>query len=85
MYAAHSARNWGWYILLAWLPTLLVGDHLFVDKLTYGPRVPMTPFSYPIVHNSFAPIFDVKSYTEIQTIPYTRLPGFRDIERNDVL
>lgn len=67
--------------------TLLVGDHLFVDKLTYGPRLPMTPFSYPIVHNSFAPLLDIKSYTTIQTIPYTRLPGFRGsdfVERNDV-
>ena len=61
--------------------TLLIGDHLFVDKLTYGPRVPMTPFSYPIVHNSFAPLLDMKSYLEFQTIPYTRLPGFRDVER----
>ena len=65
--------------------TLLVGDHLFVDKLTYGPRIPMTPFSYPIVHNSFAPLFDMKSYTEIQTIPYTRLPGWRDVNRYDVV
>jgi signal peptidase I len=64
--------------------TLLIGDHLFVDKLTYGPRLPMTPFSYPIVHNSFAPVLDMKSYTTIQTIPYTRLPGFRFVERNDV-
>jgi len=65
--------------------TLLVGDHLFVDKLTFGARLPMTPFSYPIVHNSFAPIFNVKSYIDFQRIPYTRLPGFRFVERNDVV
>lgn len=65
--------------------TLLVGDHLFVDKFVYGARLPMTPFSYPIVHNSFAPILNVKSYLEFQTIPYTRLPGFRFVERNDVV
>ncbi len=65
--------------------TLLVGDHLFVDKLTYGPRVPMTPFSYPIVHNSFAPLINMQSYTTLQTIPYTRLPGWRDVERYDVV
>lgn len=65
--------------------TLLVGDHLFVDKLTFGPRVPMTPFSYPIVHNSFAPLINIKSYTTLQTIPYTRLPGWRDVERYDVV
>ena len=65
--------------------TLLVGDQLFVDKLTYGARLPMTPFSYPVVHNSFAPILNVRSYVGIQSIPYTRLPGFRDVDRNDVV
>jgi signal peptidase I len=65
--------------------TLLVGDHLFVDKLTFGPRLPMTPFSYPIVHNSFAPLINVKSYLNFQKIPYTRVPGIRFVERNDVV
>jgi signal peptidase I len=64
--------------------TLMVGDYLFVEKITFGPRVPMTPFSFPIVHNSFAPVANVKSYVEIQKIPYTRLPGIRFVERNDV-
>lgn len=64
--------------------TMLVGDYLFVEKITFGPRVPMTPFSYPVVHNSFAPLFNVKSYLNIQEIPYTRLPGLRFVERNDV-
>ncbi len=64
--------------------TLMVGDYLFVEKITFGPRVPMTPFSFPVVHNSFAPLFNAKSYLEIQKIPYTRLPGFRDVERYDV-
>lgn len=64
--------------------TLMVGDYLFVEKLTFGPRVPMTPFSYPVVHNSFSPLMNVKSYVEIQKIPYSRLPGFRFVERNDV-
>ncbi|MEO9531087.1 MAG: signal peptidase I [Crocinitomicaceae bacterium] len=64
--------------------TLLVGDQLFVDKITYGPRVPMTPFSFPIFHNMI-PYLNVKSYSEIQTVPYTRLPGLRDVDRNDVI
>ena len=65
--------------------TLLIGDHLFVDKFTFGPRLPMTPFSYPIVHNSFAPLINVKSYIDVQRIPYTRIPGVRFVERNDVV
>lgn len=64
--------------------TLLVGDHLFVDKFTYGPRLPMTPFSYPIFHNMF-PFLNVKSYIEFQKIPYTRFPGLRFVDRYDVV
>jgi len=63
--------------------TLMVGDYLFVEKLTYGPRVPMTPFSFPVVHNTL-PWINTKSYVEIQDIPYTRVPGIRFVERNDV-
>ena len=64
--------------------TLKVGDQLFVDKITFGARVPMTPFSFPIFHNMI-PYINVKSYSEFQTVPYTRLPGYRDVERNDVV
>ena len=28
-------------------PTLLIGDHLFVNKLTYGPRIPFTNIRLP--------------------------------------
>jgi signal peptidase I len=63
--------------------TQMIGDHLFVEKITYGPRVPMTPFSYPIFHN-MVPKLNIKSYSEIEKIPYLRLPGFRFVERNDV-
>jgi signal peptidase I len=64
--------------------TLLVGDFLFVNKLAYGPKVPVTPFSYPLVHNT-VPFVDVKSYLGIETSNYLRLPGFGDVERYDVV
>ena len=32
--------------------TLLIGDFLFVNKLAYGPKVPVTPISFPLVHNT---------------------------------
>ena len=64
--------------------TLLVGDFLFVNKLAYGPKVPVTPVSYPLVHNT-VPWINIKSYSNIETSNYTRLPGFGSIERNDVV
>ncbi len=64
--------------------TLLVGDFLFVNKLTYGPKVPVTPLSYPLVHNT-VPWVNVKSYTTLETLKYTRLPGFSKVNRNDVV
>ena len=30
--------------------TLLVGDYLFVSKLHYGPRTPITPLQLPLTH-----------------------------------
>src|SRR3954466_16298069 len=41
--------------------TMLVNDYLFVSKLGYGPRMPMTPLAVPLVHNEM-PLFGGKSY-----------------------
>ncbi|MBI4931286.1 MAG: signal peptidase I [Bacteroidetes bacterium] len=62
--------------------TLLNGDYLFVSKLSYGPRIPMTPLSIPFVHSSF---MGKKSYVESAQLPYYRLPGFGNVQRNDVV
>jgi signal peptidase I len=64
--------------------TLLIGDFLFVNKLAYGPKVPVTPLSFPLVHNTI-PWLDVRSYSTLQTLEYTRLPGWADVERYDVV
>lgn len=64
--------------------TLLVGDFLFVNKLAYGPKVPVTPLSYPLVHNT-VPWVNIKSYTTFEKGRYTRLPGFGKVNRNDVV
>lgn len=64
--------------------TLLVGDFLFVNKLAYGPKVPVTPLSYPLVHNTI-PWINVPSYLTIEKSTYFRLPGFGDVQRNDVM
>lgn len=64
--------------------TLLVGDFLFVNKLAYGPKVPVTPLSFPLVHNTI-PWINIRSYSTLETCKYTRLPGFSDVNRNDVV
>ena len=64
--------------------TLLVGDFLFVNKLAYGPKVPVTPLSYPLVHNT-VPWVNMKSYTGFEKGEYTRLPGFGSVQRNEVV
>lgn len=64
--------------------TLLVGDYLFVSKLSYGPRVPNTPLSFPLVQNTF-PILNTKSYIEWPEWGYKRVKGFGSIQRNDIV
>ena len=64
--------------------SMLVNDYLFVSKLSYGPRIPMTPLAVPLVHNTM-PLTGGKSYTEWIKWGYHRLPGFGKVERYDVV
>lgn len=64
--------------------TLLVGDYLFVSKLNYGPRIPITPLAFPLAHNTM-PYTNGKSYSEAIKLPYYRLPGFSSIKNNDIV
>jgi signal peptidase I len=64
--------------------TMLVNDYLFVSKLAYGPRIPMTPVALPLVHNTM-PLIGGKSYTEAVQWNYHRIPGFGHVTRNDVV
>lgn len=63
---------------------LLVGDFLFVNKLSYGTRVPFTPLSFPLAHNTI-PYTYMNSYSTAIKLPYYRLPGFGDVKRNDIV
>lgn len=64
--------------------TLVVGDFLFVNKLAYGPKVPVTPLSFPLVHNT-VPWVNIRSYSTLEKGNYFRLPGFGKVQRNDVV
>ena len=65
--------------------TLLVNDFLFVDKVTYGARIPMTPLSFPFVHNTMPGSVTTPSYLQWINLDYYRLPKIREVKRNDVV
>lgn len=64
--------------------TLLTGDYLWVNKMAYGPRVPMTPIHFPLVHNTL-PFINTKSYLEWPELEYHRLKGYRNVESGDIV
>ena len=64
--------------------SLLVGDFLFVSKMNYGARVPMTTVALPMVHDSI-PMTKNKSYLSWPQLPYLRLPSFEKIKNCDIV
>src|ERR1700761_6471765 len=64
--------------------SLLVGDFLFVSKVNYGPRTPMTPIAFPFAHHTM-PLLNTKAYWDGVKLPYYRLPGFSDVKKGDVV
>ncbi|MBR2396463.1 MAG: S26 family signal peptidase [Bacteroidaceae bacterium] len=63
--------------------SLLVGDHLYVSKVAYGPRKPMTPLTMPLTQNQFPG--GTKSYFEKPQWPYERIKGFGKIKLNEIV
>lgn len=64
--------------------SLLVGDRLWVDKTQYGSRVPQTPLHFPLAQHTM-PLIGTKSYIENPQLEYHRMPGYRSIERGDIV
>ncbi|MHA4896887.1 signal peptidase I [Pedobacter sp. PWIIR3] len=64
--------------------SLLIGDFLFVSKVNYGPRIPMTPVAFPFAHHTM-PLTGTKAYWDGVQWKYHRLPGLQDIKNNDVV
>jgi signal peptidase I len=64
--------------------SLLIGDFLFVSKVNYGARVPMTPVAFPFAHHTM-PLTGTKAYWDGVQWKYRRLPGLQNIKRNDVV
>ncbi|RQO42577.1 signal peptidase I [Chryseobacterium sp. KBW03] len=72
--------------------TLLVGDFLFVNKWSYGYRLPMRPVAIPFLQGTIMdtgqkgnPKDDPKSYVDGVKLPYTRILQFDKPQKNDVV
>jgi signal peptidase I len=63
--------------------TLLIGDHLYVSKVSYGPRIPNTPLSFPFAQNILWD--DVPSFLTWIQWPYKRIAGFGSIKNDDIV
>ena len=92
IFAIIAATLIRWAIMEAYvIPTpsmegsLLVGDYLFVSKLHYGPRTPITPLQLPFTHRRFYGTQDVPSYSDAIQLPQFRIPGFSEVKRNDAV
>ncbi len=64
--------------------SLLVGDFLFVSKVNYGARTPMTTIALPMVHDTI-PVLKRKSYLKWPQLPYFRLPAMEKIKNCDIV
>ncbi len=65
--------------------TLLIGDHLYVSKVAYGPRIPNTPIAFPFTQHTMPLTKWTKSYVEWIKLPYKRLAGLGRIKRDDAV
>lgn len=64
--------------------SLLVGDYLFVSKMSYGARVPQTPLHMPLTQHTL-PVFNCKSYLEWPKWGYKRVDGLGKVQLNDIV
>ncbi|MDV7697887.1 signal peptidase I [Chryseobacterium soli] len=72
--------------------TLLVGDFLFVNKWSYGYRLPMRPVSIPFLQGTIFdagekgnPKDDPKSYVDAVKLPYERILQFNKPQKKDIV
>ncbi|WP_336731552.1 signal peptidase I [Chryseobacterium sp. VD8] len=72
--------------------TLLVGDFLFVNKWSYGYRLPMRPLAIPFLQGTIMdtgekgnPKDDPKSYVDAVKLPYERIFQFNKPQKKDIV
>ena len=65
--------------------SMMVGDYLFVSKVSFGAKIPNTPLSFPFAHHTLPFTATTKSFLEWFKLPYYRLPGFGSVKNNDIV
>ncbi len=65
--------------------SMMVGDYLFVSKVSFGAKIPNTPLSFPFAHHTLPFTENTKSYVEWFKLPYFRLPGLGHVQNNDIV
>ena len=64
--------------------SLLVGDYLFVSKMSYGARIPQTPLHMPLTQHTL-PVLNCKSYLDWPKWEYKRVKGLGTVQLNDIV
>lgn len=65
--------------------SLLAGDYVFVSKIHYGPKLPITPLSLPFSRYTMPLTKNTPSYLEWIKMPYKRLAGLSHVKNNDII
>ncbi len=64
--------------------TQLVGDFLFVSKISYGPRTPKTILRLPLTDNKIWGT-EIPSYVDWIQLPMLRIPGYNTVQNGHVV
>lgn len=64
--------------------TILIGDFIFVSKLHYGLRLPITPIGVPIFQRAI-PILGIGSYLKDIRFSYIRLPLLTKLKKGEIV
>ena len=65
--------------------TIIPGDKIIMSKLSYGPRLPSSPFEIPWVNIGFLINKNMRAKADSVWWNYKRLNGFSEIKPNDVV